>query len=411
MKFDLYKPVSYHPDWDELYSEARRLAREISGVITSDKDISYADRASDINRHRKSYVTTLASYFENRRRLRKGDHNIRPLYWVWAMLNNCNLRCTYCDDHSGRGWFENSDENTLDTENGKRLMRVMRTGCSSIYFCGGEPTLRDDLPEFVDEGWNLGYYPMAMNSNISILHRRLKKPEWKDVLRKLDILVVSIDALNPQTLDKIYQRPLGRRVLVNALMLRELQKTNKFMLIANSVVTPDNLKEARAVLDWCNDLGIFYAAVPANFKERPNPQVIQSPEYRNFVETVLARKRKGYNVIGSENLLDKFLYAKPYTCLTTMKPHIGPDGSLPWPCRASINVEPIYLNVLNYSSVDEMYDEAARFINPTNFHGPARNQCGGNCAWYQNYTTEVYRETLLHPWKFIPESRELISNL
>jgi len=411
LEFDLYKRKDDHPDWNELQQEARELSERISANIKKDTDISFSDRLEDLNRKRKSYVTTLSTFFENRRRLKSGNGCLLPLYWIWVMHNACNLRCVYCDDHAGQGWFEKDDRNTLDTDGAKKLMEFMRTGCSSIYFCGGEPTIRKDLPEMVDHGWELGYFPMAMNSNITVLHEKLRQPEWKNVMRKLDILVISVDALSPAKLDRTFQRPYGRQVLVNALMLRELQKTNKFMLIVNSVVTKDSVDEAREVLDWANDLRIFYACVPANKNEGPDPELINGPRYRDFVDTLLKRKRQGYPVIGSHRLLDKFLYARPYTCMTTMKPHVGPDGVLPWPCRASVNVEPEMINVTDFKNVREMYEEASKVVSPSGFHGTARNQCGGQCAWYQNYTTEIYRETLLRPWRFLAESRELTSNL
>ncbi len=409
--FRLYKPGPSHPDWKELFEETRHELSEIRKNVKKDTDTSFSEKLLDLSRKRKAYITTISGFLENRRRLKAGDKSLRAIYWIWAMLNGCNLRCTYCDDHSGQGWFEKNDSDTLDTEQGKKLLEVMRTGCSAIYFCGGEPTLRNDLPELVDHAFDLGYYPMAMNSNITIIHKRLKDPAWKDLMRKLDILVISVDSLSPEKLDSIFQRPLGKQVLVNALMLRELKKTNRFLLIANSVVTPETVTDARQVLDWCNDLGIFFAAVPANYKEGPNPDLVNMPEYCSFVDTVLSRKRQGHKIIGSMELLDKFLNAKPYTCMTTIKPHIGPHGSLPWPCRASINVEPEFLNVLDYETVDEMYEAGDRIIKATDFHGPARNQCGGWCAWYQNYTTEIYRNALLKPWRFMSETRELTSNL
>lgn len=409
--FSLYKPQPGHPDWRELYVEALERCARISDVIVKDKDITLADRLENLDRKRKAYVTTVRTFLENRRRLKDGDHNLLAIYWVWAMQNACNLRCTYCDDHAGQGWFDKSDRNTLGTEAGKKLMRIMRTSNNAVYFCGGEPTLRDDLWEFVDEGWRLGNHPMVLNSNITIIDKRLEDPRWKDVMRKLDVMVMSVDSLNPDKLDATFGRPLGRQVLTNALMLWELRKQNYYLLIANSVVTPDTIQDAKEVLDWCCDLDIFYAAVPANKKGGPDFEMIDSKEYREYVETVLERKRAGYKVIGSHRLLDKFLNARPYNCMTTLKPHIGPDGSWPWPCRASINVEPEIMNVLDHENVHDIQDAAARIIEPTRFHGNARNQCGGKCAWYQNYTTEIYRETLIRPWRFIAEVRELTANM
>ena len=58
---------------------------------------------------------------------------------------------------------------------------------------------------------------------------------------------------------------------------------------------------------------------------------------------------------------------------------------------------PEYVNVLDYDNVDDLYKAACRRIDPTRFHGPAKNQCGGDCNWAQNYTTDAYVHGLEHP--------------
>ena len=68
----------------------------------------------------------------------------------------------------------------LDTEGGFKLMRVMRTRAPSLYFAGGEPTVRKDLPEITREARRLNYFPIIINTNGSLLHRWLKKEEWSD---------------------------------------------------------------------------------------------------------------------------------------------------------------------------------------------------------------------------------------
>jgi len=47
--------------------------------------------------------------------------------------------------------------------------------------------------------------------------------------------------------------------------------------------------------------------------------------------------------------------------------------------------------------VDALYAAACREIEPTRFHGPARNQCGAECNWAQNYTTDAYAYGLGRP--------------
>ena len=77
--------------------------------------------------------------------------DLLPLYFIWTTHRTCNFSCTYCDDHRGSKYPDLPDDDTLDTEQGRRLLRVMRSRASSVYFAGGEPTLRKDLPELVRE--------------------------------------------------------------------------------------------------------------------------------------------------------------------------------------------------------------------------------------------------------------------
>ena len=193
------------------------------------------------------------------------------------MLNACNFRCTYCDDHMGRSYFELSDKGRLNTEQGKKLLKVMRTGTSAIYFCGGEPTMRSDLPELVEEARRLNYFPMIINTNGSLFHTNLLKPEWKNFLKYMDIIIVSVDGLNTGMMDKIYEVEGCKQVLTNVITLRKLQELVKFKLVVNSVIMPETISEAKAVLDWANDLGIWFVPVPVNEGPRRAAKTLCQP--------------------------------------------------------------------------------------------------------------------------------------
>ena len=60
---------------------------------------------------------------------------------------------------------------------------------------------------------------------------------------------------------------------------------------------------------------------------------------------------------------------------------------------------PVDVNLLDYDTFDQAYAAAGKQINPDNFHGNGEMQCGGDCAWMQNYTTSRYLEGLRHPVK------------
>lgn len=412
IRFKHYTPKPGHPDIDECLAEAKALAAKIAPVITKDADLTVTDRLADKKRRAKALLKVGENFIVNRKRLKEGNNNLRPLYAIWTMLNACNFGCTYCDNHQGRHYFDIKDPDRLDTEQGKKLLDVIATGTSAIYWCGGEPTLRNDLPELLNHGWDLGFFPNLINTNGSMIAKRLVDPAWKDFLRQMDIIIVSLDALDLAKLKKLWAVDSGRQVIVNLLLLRELQKVVSFKLAVNAVITPDTLEEARSVFDLACDLGIWFAPVPVNFKDRPDASMLSDPRYKELADLIIERKKKGVKIIGSQHILENLLWAKDYKCQTTLKPHIWSNGSICYPCRASHNVKPVDINLLDYHSFDEAYDAGRKLINPDNFHGMAVNQCGGDCAWMQNYTTARYVEGVTDPLGsgFFDEIREFAFN-
>jgi MoaA/NifB/PqqE/SkfB family radical SAM enzyme len=397
LDFRLYRPKPGHPDFKACQEQALELAGRIIPIIRKDSDLTASDRLQDARRRSRALLKTAANLAINWKRYRRGDHALRPLYVIWTMLNACNFRCVYCDNHQGEHYFDLPDPDRLDTAGGKRLLEVMITGTPAIYWCGGEPTLRRDLPELLDHAWRLGYFPNMINTNGSILHRRLQDPAWRDFLYKMDIVIMSLDGLDVRRLDSLWGVRAAEQVMVNLLMMRELKKASRFKLAINTVITPGTIDEARAVLDLAADLDVWFVPVPENIKHQPNRKLLEDPGYRELAELILARKRGGQKIIGSARLLRQLLFAEPYTCLTTLKPHIWSNGEMCWPCRAAQNVEPINISLLDYPSFDAAYRAARERINPDFFHGPGERQCGGQCAWMQNYTTARYAQGLADP--------------
>ena len=412
MDFTLYQPRPGHPNFDKCHREALDLAARIAPVITKDADLTAADRARDALRRAKALRRVAGNYLLNRRRYRRGDHALRPLYVIWTMLNACNFRCTYCDNHQGEKYFDVPDPGRLNTEQAKRLLEVMITGTPALYWCGGEPTLRQDLPELLDHAWNLGFFPNMINTNGSLFHKRLLAPAWKDFLWQMDIVITSLDALNLSLLDELWGVRAAEQVVTNLLLLRKLRKSVRFKLAVNTVITRETIDEARAVFDLTCDLDLWFVPVPVNYKHRPDGEMIADPRYRELAELILKRKKAGYKVIGSEGLLRRLLFCEPYRCFPALKPHVWSNGEICWPCRAAANVEPVNVQLLDHESFDEAYEAGRRRISPDFFHGPAENQCGGDCAWMQNYTTARYLEGLTNPLSsgFLGEVREFVLN-
>jgi MoaA/NifB/PqqE/SkfB family radical SAM enzyme len=403
LHFKFYQPRADHPDWKAIHEQAVDQARAIAPLIHTDDDDTLIDRASDRLRKMKGLATAANNYLINRQRWQDGNHALRPMYFIWSMLYTCNFRCTYCDDHRGNHYFDLPDS-PMSFADRSRMIRTMRTGTSAIYFCGGEPTLVRELPLFTDMCFNLGYYPLMINSNGFVLHEALKRPEWRKWLRQMDIIIISLDGLELTRLRELWGIKKVEQVFVNLLMLRELRRLVDFKLMVNTVVGPDSIPMASDVLDFINDLGdVWYVPVPVNYHGKDKDgfaferDMIVRPDYQDFAARILERQRQGQLLVGSRRILENLLYVKPYTCLPTLRPHVDPDGNVCWPCRAPKNVDFVKVNVLDYDTLDAAWEAATRLRSPARFHGPGPQQCGDNCAWMQNYTTGRYHDLLTDP--------------
>jgi MoaA/NifB/PqqE/SkfB family radical SAM enzyme len=396
--FSLYRPRDGHPDWERLADEARALAATLLPSLERPRT-GRAER----RRRARSHATAFGNFVRNRRLDRAGREDLRPLYFIWTVLRACNFRCTYCDDHRGRKYPDLPDDGVLTTAQGRRLLRIMRTGTPSVYFAGGEPTLRQDLPLLTREARDLDYFPIIVNTNGSAIDRLLARPAWRTWLADTDVVVVSLDGLEPASLATMwaYRRP--ERVLRNLLVLRELASAMRVKLMVNTVVQPGAVRHARDVLDFANDLGIWFCPVPMNTGPTVSAGLAADPEYAALTELILARKRAGYRITGSVRMNRRLLRSEPLRCRNALKPHIDFDGALQWPCKASVHVEPERIDVLAFEDVDALYEAASRRVDPTRFHGPARNQCGASCNWAQNYTTDAYAHGLRHPLSLLAE--------
>ena len=66
---------------------------------------------------------------------------------VWNITRQCNLKCVHCYAHAKA----THQENELSTEQGKQLIDDLAAmGVPVLLFSGGEPLMREDLPELAE---------------------------------------------------------------------------------------------------------------------------------------------------------------------------------------------------------------------------------------------------------------------
>ena len=393
-EFKHYKPKEHHPDWKELKIEAAQLAIKI--LKNAKLQTNVLQDTVFQKRKMVALSRTLRNLIVNKRKMAKGDHNFIPLFYIWTMTNNCNFRCTYCSNHRGGIYpdlFNQGLNKDLTTEQGKQLLRVMKRS-SVIYWCGGEPTIRKDLPELLEyASKKLGYFNM-INTNGSLIGDLLVKPQYSNFLFNMDVVIVSLDSLTIPQLSDMYKvgDNVSRKVLRNLLTLRILQNYIPFKLSANTVITKDTIQESFDILDFCNDLGITFSPVSANIDHHADYELLNNPEYQKLVKKIIERAEQGYPMISSPRMLKKVLDFKGFNCFPVVFDHVDYTGEVFWPCKAYKDAKMV--NLLNYKNVKKAHKAAGKLLNPNYFHGKGPNQCGGNCAWMQNCVTDTYGEAL-----------------
>jgi uncharacterized radical SAM superfamily Fe-S cluster-containing enzyme len=88
----------------------------------------------------------------------EGDHACLA---VVEVTQDCNLSCSYCFAGSGPGGKQRAFEDIV------ALLEVVKdeAGTRPIQFSGGEPTVRDDLPDLVEHAAEMGFDHVQVNTN------------------------------------------------------------------------------------------------------------------------------------------------------------------------------------------------------------------------------------------------------
>lgn len=169
-------------------------------------------------------------------------------YLRLSVTDVCNFRCTYCLPN---GYRKCQSTPELSLPEISRLLRAFsQLAFKKLRLTGGEPTLRNDLPEIIREA-SLGGFQVGLTTNGYRLHQKIRL--YKD--SGLSLLNLSLDSMNPERFKQItgkdefanLQRGLDealllglQRIKINTVLLKDLnhQEFPKFLeYIKNRPIT------------------------------------------------------------------------------------------------------------------------------------------------------------------------------
>ena len=166
---------------------------------------------------------------------------------VLEVTNGCNLHCPICFARSNEGYRYHP---TLDEIRGMWqtiIDKVEEPRC--VQISGGEPTIRDDLPEIVKMGKEMGVKFIEVNTNGVRLAKDI------DFLRSLkeagvDSLYFSFDGLQPE----IYEKTCGEDLLdVKIKALDNCAEVDMGVTLV-TVVSPEfNLDKVGEIIQFAKD--------------------------------------------------------------------------------------------------------------------------------------------------------------
>ncbi len=120
-----------------------------------------------------------------------------------VITNRCDLTCWYCFFYAKEG--EPIYEPSMDQIKFmlKRMRNIKPVGANAVQITGGEPTLREDLPEIIRAAKDIGYDHVQLNTNgVNLAHEPALAVRIRDA--GVNNLYMSFDGMTPETNPKNY---------------------------------------------------------------------------------------------------------------------------------------------------------------------------------------------------------------
>lgn len=133
-----------------------------------------------------------------------GQHRQRTCCVLMEVTSRCNLRCPLCFANAGRAEEDPSLKTIVKWYD---ILRE-KAGRPNIQLSGGEPTVRDDLPEIIRMGREKGFTFFQLNTNGL---RLAAEPSYAAELKEagLDCVFLQFDGVT----DKVYTALRGKPLL------------------------------------------------------------------------------------------------------------------------------------------------------------------------------------------------------
>ena len=259
-----------------------------------------------------------------------------PPLWLLAELTyRCPLQCPYCSNPLDFA----QTERELSTDEWVNVLRQGRAmGAVQLGFSGGEPLVRQDLPELIAEARQLGYYTNLITSGLGLTDAKVAAFAEAG----LDHIQVSFQASDPELNNAVAG---SRKAFDQKLAMARAVKAAGYPMVLNFVIHRHNIHQMNDIMALCEHLGADYVELATcqyygwAFENREGlmpskTQLVQAEQDVNLY-------RKGLEASGSALKLifvtPDYYEERPKACMNgwgSLFLTIAPDGTA-LPCHSA----------------------------------------------------------------------------
>jgi 7,8-dihydro-6-hydroxymethylpterin dimethyltransferase len=171
------------------------------------------------------------------------EHRQPTCCTLFEVTGRCNLRCSFCFADAGRAVEPDPDIATIRTWY-ERLLEA--GGPYVVQLSGGEPTLRDDLPEIIALGRSLGFDFIQLNTNGL---RLADDPSYVERLKEagLGCVFLQFDGMA----DEVYEKMRDRSLLNHKLPAIERCAAQEIgVVLVPTLVRGINMHQVGPIIDY-----------------------------------------------------------------------------------------------------------------------------------------------------------------
>lgn len=282
----------------------------------------------------------------------------KPMWLVLELTYRCPLKCVWCNNPLD---FDNYADKELSTEEWKQVLRDGRElGALQLGFSGGEPMLRDDLEELVEEAERLGYYTNLITSGIGLTPTRLKALKAAGLKQ----IQLSLQSSERALTDKL----VGARAYDLKLEVAKRIKAEGFPMVLNVPVFRQNIDQVEEILALAESIGVDYLEFANiqyyNWALLNRDELLPTREQLEKAEAAVnrARERLGKKMTIYFVIPDYF-ETRPKACMNgwgTIHLTIAPDGAA-LPCQEVRVIEGLDFPTVREHSLQWLWDESPLF--------------------------------------------------